>query len=454
VELLNLVSLQMIDASLVGARYRVRARARRRTPVCVHCSSGRLYTHGAQTQSYADTPVDGRAVTICVDRQRYRCRSCGRTFFEPIEDLDGKRRATRRLIDYVERQSLTQPFLRIARDVGLDDKTIRSIFNDYTSRMAGEVHAGTPRFLGIEPAAGEGACGDFIMDVEKGTLFDILPGRDVDALIDWFRNLPGADRIAWVATGPDPVYPAVIRAALPGARLVIDRCHALELADDALDAARRTLRRTLPKSERARLRGDRRILLSPASALPAADAERLALWLGRYPLLRAAYAMKETFRDIWMTSTSSGAALLAWQEWRRTVQGRAGRYFADLVRTLDSRSADFMAWFDCPMPENYTESARATLDAIVKSMARMGHGYSFEVTRAKMLLGSAPRTTTPDQEAVAPERPAPAAPVSPTLAPATVAACAAFRLPPRPPMHASLHERTRWPDRSDPVPAK
>jgi hypothetical protein len=33
VELLNLVSLQMIDASLVGARYRVRARARRLTPV-------------------------------------------------------------------------------------------------------------------------------------------------------------------------------------------------------------------------------------------------------------------------------------------------------------------------------------------------------------------------------------------------------------------------------------
>lgn len=68
---------------------------------CVHCSSALLYRHGSVEQDYQDTPSHGRAVTIRVTRQRFRCQQCTRTQSEEIPDLDDRRLATRRLLEYL-----------------------------------------------------------------------------------------------------------------------------------------------------------------------------------------------------------------------------------------------------------------------------------------------------------------------------------------------------------------
>ncbi|EQD26562.1 hypothetical protein B2A_15586, partial [mine drainage metagenome] len=50
-------------------------------------------THGAQSQTYRDAPSHGKPVRIRILRKRYRCQDCEQTAFDPIPDLDGKRRA-------------------------------------------------------------------------------------------------------------------------------------------------------------------------------------------------------------------------------------------------------------------------------------------------------------------------------------------------------------------------
>lgn len=47
--------------------------------------------------------------------------------------MDGKRLATTRLVQHVERHCLRKTFAELSREVGVDDKTIRYIFDDYVA---------------------------------------------------------------------------------------------------------------------------------------------------------------------------------------------------------------------------------------------------------------------------------------------------------------------------------
>jgi AraC-like DNA-binding protein len=62
------------------------------------------------------------------------CNDCIKAFFEPLDDMDDKRHATRRLIGYIENRALYEPFTKIAGEVGVHEWTVRSIFKDYVNR--------------------------------------------------------------------------------------------------------------------------------------------------------------------------------------------------------------------------------------------------------------------------------------------------------------------------------
>jgi transposase-like protein len=97
-----------------------------------------------------DTPVHGRRAGIMLNRRRYRCQGCRKTFLEPVPHKDGKRRMTHRLIQYIERESLRRKFSDVAEDVGVDEKTVRNIFNDYCLRFEKTLKFYMPQWLVID----------------------------------------------------------------------------------------------------------------------------------------------------------------------------------------------------------------------------------------------------------------------------------------------------------------
>jgi hypothetical protein len=56
-----------------------------------------------------DLPTHGKRTGIVVIRKRYRCKrkECLKTFLEPLGDMDEKRMATKRLVEFIEKQSVT-----------------------------------------------------------------------------------------------------------------------------------------------------------------------------------------------------------------------------------------------------------------------------------------------------------------------------------------------------------
>ncbi len=104
--------------------------------------------YGSRLQIYTDKPMDGKRVSLLVNRQRYRCTDCGKTFVGMLPEMDEVRLMTRRLRAYVEQESLKRNFVSIADEVGINEKTVRTIFREYLTRQGQEIKSGEGESLG------------------------------------------------------------------------------------------------------------------------------------------------------------------------------------------------------------------------------------------------------------------------------------------------------------------
>lgn len=58
--------------------------------------------------------------------------------------MDERRLATRRLVRHVEELCLRDTFAALSHDIGVDEKTVRYIFDDYVTRINATVKFETP----------------------------------------------------------------------------------------------------------------------------------------------------------------------------------------------------------------------------------------------------------------------------------------------------------------------
>ena len=49
--------------------------------------------------------------------------------------MDDNRSVTKRLIDWIQEASLEKTFTSVAEEIGIDEKTVRNIFNDYVTEL-------------------------------------------------------------------------------------------------------------------------------------------------------------------------------------------------------------------------------------------------------------------------------------------------------------------------------
>jgi len=384
-DFLQLPSLKTLEVQNVDDSYVVKAEGVGQWGTCLLCN-GRLHGHGSQEQSFQDTPSHGRPVRIVIQRRRYRCTACGRTLFEPVADLDAKRQATARLVHYIRSQCFTKTFAAIAREVAVDEKTVRHVFDDFTEDLETRIRFRTPRVLGIDELKIIGAYRAMITNVERSTVFDIRPTRAKADLLPYFRTLRDKDEIEWVAMDMYHVYRQVVRATLPQARIVVDRFHIQRMANDALEKLRKRIRKDLPTRQRLRLKDERFLLLKRQHDLNGNEMDRMLEWFRQFPLLGEAHALKEGFLSIW-DQQSRDAAEAACTAWSGRIPQDLAPTFKDLTTAVNNWHEEIFAYFEQPITNAYTES----VNRLAKDMNRMGRGYSFEVIRARMLYNEKAR---------------------------------------------------------------
>lgn len=360
---------------------------------CPHCKSANLVGFGHRRQMIKDLPMHGKHVGINVDTKRFQCKSCNKTFYESLPDVDVKRLMTNRLVSWIGKQAVRRTFASISEDVGINEATVRLVFRDYVNELERTVRFETPKWLGIDeihlikPRS-------VISNIKSNTIVELLPNRDKDAVINYLSQLDDHEHILYVAMDMWAPLKDAIEVALPQAKIIIDRHHVVKMVNEALDRFRKIFRLSLTPKQRRGLMHDRVVLLKRESDLNDKEALTLSGWLNKYPELGSAYRLKEEFFKIY-DATSKEAALAKYTSWEKSIAPEVIDSFSDLISAWHNWQPYILNYFDrdngkdtelaeenCSLTSGYTESLN-NLNGIIN---RLGRGYSFEALRAKVLF--------------------------------------------------------------------
>lgn len=388
-DMLMMETMEAVSFTDNGDHYVIKAVGQGEPQVCPGCGCNKLYSHGSNTQRFADMPIYGKRALIEIDRRRFRCSGCGKTLFSSLPEIDAKRQATARFVEYVEETCLRKTFAEIAREVGVDEKTVKNIFDDYVERLKQEVVFETPRVLGIDELKIVGQYRAMITNVEKLAIYDMLPTRAKASLMGYFDRLPDKGKVEVITMDLWSVYRQVMEKQFPGRPIVADRFHVTRMATNAMEKARLAIRRTLDTRTRLKLKDDRFVLLAREAGLTDDQRDLLEYWSGEFPVIGASYRLKEAFHALYEHGSRAKAEKAA-RAWIESIPPELGDTFRETVQALNNWWTEIFNWYEHPVTNAYTES----INRLAKDMNRMGRGYSFDVIRARLVYDHTARSKT------------------------------------------------------------
>ena len=331
-----------------------------------------------------DLPRLCKRSSIYVETRRWRCKHCGKTFYEDLPHVDEKRRMTDRLVQWIGEQAVRRTNSSVAEEVGVTEGTIRLVFAEYVQRKYDATRFATPRWLGIDEIhLIKPRC--VLTNVEKRTAFDILENRNKQTVATRLARLDHRKSIELVTIDMWRPYRDAAAEVLPEATVVVDKFHVVRMLNAACETVRKALRADLSPAERRGLVNDRFLILKRKHRLNGEEHMMLAGWLENYPALAMAYEIKEAGYRIYEAKTRDQANA-AFDEWRASIPQETKGAFGDFERAWRNWRGEILAYFDCRATNAYTES----LNNLIRTTNRVGRGYLSEALRAKMLLSEGP----------------------------------------------------------------
>ena len=381
VNILNLAGLDVVDFKETDSEYHVRATPKAISRLCPHCGrSHDTVVHAKRTLVIRDIPSHGKADVIHLDVSRLKCKPCKQTFTASVPEVDTGREMTERLAKWIGRQSIEYTYAEIAKQVKVDEKTVRNIFDEYVAVLAKGYQRETPIWLGIDEIKLKRFRAIFT-NLHGRSLIDMLPNRYVSTVTAFLASLPDNKRITHVAIDMWAGYRRAVQEALPNAKIVVDKFHVLMKANMAFEAVRRKIARESSNGAGLGLKRAHKLFDMRAKDLTDEQYLTVSGWLNTFPLLAAAYDLKERLYAIYDVTTPEEA----WGEylhWESTIPN-------ELVKPYRVVKTAFRNWR--PYILNYFDDQRVTnaftesFNAKVRAVYRNGRGYTFERLRAKVL---------------------------------------------------------------------
>lgn len=349
---------------------------------CLKCGTiGHLYRHGTKETTYLDTPFRGSPARLRAKVQRYRCRSCGETFLQPLGGILDGRRMTQRCATYIQANCLRDTFVRLAGDVGCDDKTVRTLALEYIAAMEANHRPTMPDWLGLDETQIDGKMRCVVTDVGERRVIDMLPDRDKLTVAGWLHRFKDRAWVKGVAIDMWRPYRDVAHQMFPGVPVVIDKFHVVRTASYCMERVRIRLQKKRKAGERRQWLQSKATLNMRYAKLGEKARFNLDMWLENEPELAAAYRLKEAFYDLY--DLPKAAAVAAFDAFPGTVPDMLKADFRVLVTAMKNWRTEILAYFDHPITNAYTEA----VNGVAKTINRQGRGYTFEVLRARLLFG-------------------------------------------------------------------
>ena len=259
---------------------------------CPDCGSDRLRRKDKRWREPQHESWGLRHCILELESCKFRCKDCGRTFWQRFPGILPRKRAT----EPFRRQVFVQHYdgvnrSRLAQREGIGGATVERWFQDYLGReLAERSGAACPRVLGIDEhffSKKDGYATTFC-DLRHHKILDVVLGRSEAALEAYLAKLPGKDRVRIVCMDLASVYRAIIRKHFPKAKIVADRFHVIRLINHHFLACWREI-----DPSGAKHRGLLSLMRRHRHNLKPDQKLKLEAYFDQFPVLREIYRFKQ-----------------------------------------------------------------------------------------------------------------------------------------------------------------
>lgn len=373
---------------------------------CPDCHTLARRSKGRRVTRPRDLQVGGRRPQLVWTKRRWHCDEAAcprRSFTEVVAAVPSRKRLTTRLRASAAAAVADRgrTVVQAARDHEVSWPVVAAAFTDHAGRVLpaqpqpvrvlgiDEIRRGRPKWTFDEATGAWRTTVDRwhvgFVDLSAGQgLLGQVEGRNAQVVIEWLaeRDQSWRDAIRYVAIDMCTIFKSAIRQALPGATLVVDHFHLVQLANQTLTEVRRRvtvqvrgrrgrkgnreweLRNRLTRSA-ARMRGELvDALLDELSNLPEAIAAPI----------NAAWTVKEDLLDL--------LALARTHPNREDIRDLLHRFYqrcadADLPE-LHRLAATVETWWPqilAFLHTGITNAGSEGTNRVIKTIARDAYGF-------------------------------------------------------------------------------
>jgi transposase len=270
----------------------VRISARHVEPACCpHCNSDRLRLKEKRMREPRHESWGLRHCILELESCKFRCKDCGRTFWQRFPGILPRKRATepfRRSVFVQHYDGVNRS--RLGQREGIGSATVERWFQDFLQREVSERRGACPRILGIDEhffSRKDGYATTFC-NLASHTIFDVVLGRSEAALEAYLAKLPGKDRVRIVCMDLSSTYRAIVRKHFPKAKIVADRFHVIRLINHHFLACWRDIDPIGSKN-----RGLLSLMRRHRHNLKPEQVTKLKAYFEQFPALREIYRFKQ-----------------------------------------------------------------------------------------------------------------------------------------------------------------
>ena len=352
----------------------VRRKRGNRKLECSGCGRKFQEAYDANERAVRDLPWSSFTTTVHIEVYRVKCPDCG-VRVEKVPLLPSKAPFSQRFEDAVGQACESAAARQVALRFGLAFSTVRSIDLRYLERWAASRRKPVLAQMGVDEIH-LGKKQKFITVVSNlDSAEPVWFGRErkKETLDGFFQNELSARqrmRIAAACVDMWEPYRLSIEQWAPNCRIVYDKFHVMQHANQAIDEVRRAEFFRRGGAMRGLVKGKRWLLLSRWMNLSAPKRQELNQLFAMNRRVFKAYLLKESLDRLW-TYRYEGAMVNYLHRWIDQLRWQRLQPFQKLAEMLVSHLDGILNYCRTKIPLGVVEA----INGNIKSLLRRGRGY-------------------------------------------------------------------------------
>jgi transposase len=352
----------------------IRRKRGHRKLICSGCGRKLEDAHDVREREVRDLPCMEFRTTVVIEVYRVCCPDCG-IKIEKVPQLPSKAPFSKRFEDAVGEACESAAARPVAWRFGLPASTVRAIDLRYLERWAAarrqpaltqmgvdEIHLGKKqKFITVVSNLESGEPVWFGRERKKGTL---------DEFFQTELSVVQRSRISAACVDMWEPFRRSIEQWAPQCRIVYDKFHIMQHANQAIDEVRRAEFFRKGGQWRGLVKGKRWLLLTRWINLSSGKRQELNSLFALNRKLFKAYVLKESLDRLW-TYRYEGAMLSYLERWIGQLRWQRLRPFEKLAAMLMKHLDGILNYCRTKVPLGMVEA----INGNIKSLLRRGRGY-------------------------------------------------------------------------------